>query len=84
MNSLLNWFIPSAAAATVELEVGAGLDDFMSLEDLAPGAHWQELLADTWGVPYNAEVLQPSPRTEAKRVGRMPACFGSAVYGTAS
>jgi hypothetical protein len=86
MNSFLNWFIKPAAAATVEFEVGTGLDAFMSLEDLAPGTNWQELLADAWGVPYNAEAPQPSQRTEgmAKIAARTTASFHSAVYGTAS
>jgi hypothetical protein len=86
MNSFLNWFIKPAAAATVEFEVGTGLDAFMSLEDLAPGANWQELLADAWGVPYNAAAPQPSQRTEgtAKMAARTTASFHSAVYGTAS
>jgi hypothetical protein len=66
MRSFLNWFILPATPAAVEFEVGSGLDAFVSLEELAPGTQWQELLADAWGVPYSAAVdeLQPSPRAE--------------------
>jgi hypothetical protein len=90
MNSFLNWFIQPAATPAVEFEVGTGLDAFISLEDLVPGGHWQELLADAWGVPYSvaaqmtasAEGLQPSHRPEV-RSSRTPD-LRAALSGSAS
>jgi hypothetical protein len=43
--------VPSA----IDLEVASSLDAFMSLEEMAPGMDWQNLLAATWGLPAVAE-----------------------------
>jgi hypothetical protein len=33
------------------LEVAAGFDGLTSLDELAPGMSWDELLSATWGLP---------------------------------
>jgi hypothetical protein len=44
-----------AAPGAIDLEVASSLDAFMSLEEMAPGMDWQNLLAATWGLPAVAE-----------------------------
>jgi hypothetical protein len=92
MTSFLNWFTPPAAPPAAEFEVVTGLDAFISLEDLVPGGHWQELLADAWGVPYSVAAKmtvsteERQHRTEVSSggtKGRAPDLRG-ALYGTAS
>jgi hypothetical protein len=48
---------PSATLAqgAIDMEVASSLDAFMSLEEMAPGMDWQNLLAATWGLPAVAE-----------------------------
>jgi hypothetical protein len=43
------------APSAIDLEVASSLDAFTSLEDMAPGMDWQNLLAATWGLPAVAE-----------------------------
>jgi hypothetical protein len=43
------------APGAMDLEVASSLDAFTSLEDMAPGMDWQNLLAATWGLPAVAE-----------------------------
>jgi hypothetical protein len=43
------------APGAIDLEVASSLDAFMSLEEMAPGMDWQNLLAATWGLPAVAE-----------------------------
>jgi hypothetical protein len=51
------------AMGTAELEVMGVLGtEFLSLDELAPGQDWDELLAAQWGIPYNA----PKPTKAAR------------------
>jgi hypothetical protein len=43
------------AQGAMDLEVASSLDAFTSLEEMAPGMDWQNLLAATWGLPAVAE-----------------------------
>jgi hypothetical protein len=45
------------AAESTYIEVAGLMDDFMSLEDLAPGSDYNDLLAASWGLP--CETVQP-------------------------
>ena len=38
------------------IEVSGLMDDFISIEEYAPGSDWEEILAASWGVPY---AIQP-------------------------
>lgn len=40
-----------AAPEATYIEVAGLMDDFMSLEDVAPGADYADLLAASWGLP---------------------------------
>lgn|GEM_PF-1589803 len=33
------------------IEVSGLMDDFISLEEFAPGSNWEEVLAASWGIP---------------------------------
>ena len=33
------------------IEVSGLMDDFISIEEFAPGSDWEEVLAASWGVP---------------------------------
>jgi hypothetical protein len=41
----------SLAQGAIDLEIASSLDAFTSLEEMAPGMDWQNLLAATWGLP---------------------------------
>jgi hypothetical protein len=47
----------SEATETSYIEVAGLMDDFMSLEDVAPGSDYNDLLAASWGLP--CETVQP-------------------------
>jgi hypothetical protein len=34
------------------------MDDFMSLEEIAPGAEWADVLAATWGIPFAPDTAE--------------------------
>lgn len=62
------WLQPQAQATataelTAELEVAAVFDGFTSLEDIAADLTGDELLAATWGLPYET----PSPQPQAQK-----------------
>ena len=44
---------PSIAAQTDSpfVEVSGLLDDFTSIEEFAPGRNWEDILAESWGIP---------------------------------
>ncbi len=41
----------TVAQGAIDLEIASSLDAFTSLEEMAPGMDWQNLLAATWGLP---------------------------------
>jgi hypothetical protein len=43
------------ARPKLEVEIAGAFDAFTSLEEIAPGADWVEVLADAWGLPVPAE-----------------------------
>lgn len=43
------------APVAIDLEVASSLDAFTSLEEIAPGMNWENLLAATWGLPAVTE-----------------------------
>ena len=44
---------PSIASQTESqyIEVSGLMDDFISIEEFAPGSNWDEVLAASWGIP---------------------------------
>jgi hypothetical protein len=40
------------------IEVSGFMDDFMSLEEIAPGAELSDVLAATWGVPSTSDTVK--------------------------
>ena len=38
------------------IEVSGLMDDFIGIEEFAPGSNWEEVLAASWGVPC---IVQP-------------------------
>ena len=44
---------PSIASQTESqsIEVSGLIDDFISIEEFAPGSNWEEVLAASWGIP---------------------------------
>lgn len=47
-------FVDSSINAQTErafIEVSGLMDDFISLEEFAPGSDWEEVLAASWGIP---------------------------------
>lgn len=50
------------------------MDDFMSLEEIAPGTEWADVLAATWGIPsapdtaaMRSSIISKSPIARAIR-----------------
>jgi len=48
------------------IEVSGLMDDFMSLEEIAPGADWSDVLASTWGVPSTSDTLEMRSAVSSK------------------
>ncbi|MBE9032090.1 hypothetical protein IQ266_20330 [filamentous cyanobacterium LEGE 11480] len=65
---------------TSELEVMGVLGaDFLSLDELAPGQDWDDVLAASWGIPAaTAEVAQPHRPSFVKHAMEFcwQTCFG--------
>ncbi|MCX5965085.1 MAG: hypothetical protein NT070_18730 [Cyanobacteria bacterium] len=40
------------------IEVSGLMDDFISLEEIAPGAEWSDVLAATWGTPSAPDTVE--------------------------
>ena len=40
------------------IEVSGFMDDFMSLEEIAPGAEWSDVLAASWGVTSASQAVE--------------------------
>ena len=53
-NSLQSAYIPELTY----IEVSGLMDDFISLEEIAPGAEWSDVLAATWGVPSTSDAVE--------------------------
>lgn len=56
------------------IEVSGLMDDFISLEETAPGSEWSDILAATWGVPsvsnaveMRSDIMSKSPIAKAVR-----------------
>ncbi|NJM46150.1 MAG: hypothetical protein HC860_08185 [Alkalinema sp. RU_4_3] len=47
--------VQAVVPGAIDLEIASSLDAFTSLEEMAPGMDWQNLLAATWGLPAVAE-----------------------------
>ena len=40
------------------IEVSDPMGDFISLEEIAPGAEWSDVLAATWGIPSAPDTAE--------------------------
>jgi hypothetical protein len=40
------------------IEVSGFMDDFMSLEEIAPGAEWSDVLAASWGIASPSQAVE--------------------------
>ena len=64
-------FSKNSAQLTVEptyIEVSGLMDDFMSLEEIAPCAEWSDVLAATWGVPSAPDAVEVRSAVSSKSV----------------
>ena len=48
------------------IEVSGLMDDFMSLDEIAPGAEWSDVLAATWGVPSAPVAVEARSAVSSK------------------
>lgn len=48
------------------VEVAGLMDDFMSLEEVAPGAEWSDVLAASWGIPCETGTTETKPSVNFK------------------
>ena len=48
------------------IEVSGVMDDFMSLEEIAPSAEWSDVLAATWGVPSAPNAVEVRSAVSSK------------------
>lgn len=48
------------------VEVSGLMDDFMSLEEIAPGAEWSDILAATWGVASTSNAVEMRSAVNSK------------------
>ncbi len=55
-----------AAAEATYIEVAGLMDDFMSLEDVAPGSDYADLLAASWGLPCTTATPETQPSLNLK------------------
>ncbi len=55
-----------AAAEATYIEVAGLMDDFMSLEDVAPGSDYADLLAASWGLPCATATPEVQPSLNLK------------------
>ena len=54
------------AAETTYIEVAGLMDDFMSLEEVAPGSDYADLLAASWGLPCETVTPEAHPSLHLK------------------
>ena len=50
------------------IEVSGLMDDFISIEEFAPGSNWEEVLAANWGIPCAAQPENIKPSQVSKRL----------------
>jgi hypothetical protein len=51
------------------MEVSGIMDDFISIEEFAPGSDWEDVLAATWGLPCVEEPVTRSAFSGLKELG---------------
>jgi hypothetical protein len=56
----------SESGENTYIEVAGLMDDFMSLEEVAPGAEWSDVLAASWGIPCETATPQARPALNLK------------------
>jgi hypothetical protein len=52
------------------VEVSGLMDDFISIEEFAPGSDWEDVLAASWGVPSPTPAPSRSAFSGFKDLGR--------------
>ena len=67
-NTLFSKNSAKSAAEPAYIEVSGLMDDFMSLEEIAPGAEWSDVLAATWGVPSAPNAVEVRSAVRSKSV----------------
>lgn len=55
-----------AAPEATYIEVAGLMDDFMSLEEVAPGSDYADLLAASWGLPCETSTPEARPSLNLK------------------
>ena len=61
-----------AAVSESEIEVAGAIDAFVSLEEIAPDAAWNDVLADAWGIPASDETSQSNGLRDLFRKLNLP------------
>lgn len=67
-NTLFSKNSTQSAPEPTYVEVSGLMDDFMSLEEIAPGAEWSDVLAATWGVPSAPDAVEVRSAVSSKSV----------------
>ena len=65
-NNLFSKNSSQSAAEPTYIEVSGLMDDFMSLEEIAPGSEWSDVLAATWGVPSVSDAVEVRSAVSSK------------------
>jgi len=50
------------------IEVSGLMEDFISIEEFAPGSNWEEVLAASWGIPCAAQPKNLKPFLKSQSV----------------
>ena len=71
-NSAQSAYIPEPTS----IIVSDFMDDFISLEEIAPGAEWSDVLAATWGIPSAPDAAEMGGAVRSKSVmAKAMRCF---------
>jgi hypothetical protein len=65
-NNLSSRQSSESAPESTYIEVAGLMDDFMSLEELAPGSDYNDLLAASWGLPCTTKTPEARPSLNLK------------------
>ncbi len=61
------------------VEVAGLMDDFISIEEFAPGSDWEDVLAAGWGIPAPVRPATRSAFSALKDLGRSLRSIGNQV-----
>jgi hypothetical protein len=65
-NNLFPRQSPESSSEATYIEVAGLMDDFMSIEEVAAGSDYSDLLAATWGIPSETTAPEVRPSFNVK------------------